>query len=36
MKSTIKATNITLTPAITDYLDKKLSKLKDFKQKTQA
>ncbi|MEK7182328.1 MAG: ribosome-associated translation inhibitor RaiA [Patescibacteria group bacterium] len=30
MKSTIKATNITLTPAITDYLDKKLSKLKRF------
>ncbi|MFA5838840.1 MAG: ribosome-associated translation inhibitor RaiA [Candidatus Paceibacterota bacterium] len=30
MKFTIKATNITLTPAISDYLDKKLSKLGKF------
>jgi len=30
MKFTIKATNISLTPAISDYLDKKLSKLGKF------
>lgn len=30
MNINTKATNITLTPAITDYLDKKLSKLKRF------
>jgi len=30
MKTTTKATNITLTPAISDYLEKKISKLNKF------